>query len=99
MSLVAPFRKLLIGGLLSLSLIAAPAQAHQAHGSDIVVPLAALFAFGALYHHGHHRRQTHRHYYRSYKKHQYGHGQGYGQGYSYKPRSHSNGGYHHKPRH
>lgn len=95
MSRVVRFRNLLIGGLLSLSLVA-PAQADHGHGSDLVVPLAALFAFGALYHHGHQRHQTHRQYYRSYKKHHYNRGHGHGHGHSNKRYSYSQGGYHRK---
>ncbi len=96
MSRFIKFRNLFIGGLLSTALVVSPAQAHHDHGADIVVPLAALFAFGALYHHGHHRHRSHRHYYRSYKRHGYGHGHGHshGHGHAYKRRSYSHGGYH-----
>ena len=90
MSRSSRFRGLLLGSVLAVATAMSPAQAHHNHGADIVVPLAALIAFGAIYHHGHHRHSTHRHYYRSYKRH------GHRHGHSHKPkrRSHSHGGYH-----
>ncbi len=91
MSFSVSFRPLVLGAVLSLAMAVSPAQAHHNHRADIVVPLAALIAIGALYNHGHHRHSTHRHYYHSYKK-RHRHHHGYG--HSHKRRSYSQGGYH-----
>ncbi len=91
------FRSLFIGGALVLALAVTPAQAHHAHGTDIVVPLATLLAFGARYHHGHHNHYRHHHYYRSYKRHHrhhHGYHRGHGHHKKHKRHSHSHGGYH-----
>jgi len=84
-----------------LALAAASTPANADHGHDIVVPLVAGFALGALAYHGHNRYQQ-RHSYR-YRRHSYGqyrpgqHGQGHS-GYKTQ-RSYSQGGYHQRPRH
>ena len=72
--------------LLALAFASVPAKAH--HDADIVAPLAAFIAFGALLHHGHH----HRH-------HRHGH-HGYGHRPHHRPyrrHSHSHGGYYNPP--
>jgi hypothetical protein len=72
--------------LVVFALASAPAGAHGGH--NIVAPLAAFIAFGALMHH------NHDHHY-GYKRRHHGHGHGHGH---HRRHSYSHGGYH-KPRH
>lgn len=89
-------------GLFAMALAVLPAKASHDH--DVVLPMVAGFALGAIAFRGHHR---HHHYYR-YERHGYrkhGHSRyryskrGHGH-YAHQPRhSSSHGGYHRQPRH
>ena len=59
------------------------APARASHDHDIIGPVAAFIALGALLHHGHHRRHEHRGYHghyqqhhRHHRRHSYSHGHG-----------------------
>lgn len=91
MSRQVTVRNLFIGIFLSASLAVSPARADHGTAADIVVPLAAMLAFGALYQNHSHRYSTHRQYYRSYKRPPYGYA--YGHNHNHKRRTYSHGGY------
>jgi hypothetical protein len=74
-------------GVLTLCLAVTPARAH--HAPDIVVPVVAAFALGALWNHGH------RNYSHGYRYERHGYHQGHkSRGVSHK-RNYSHGSYSH----
>ena len=101
------FSVLAATSLLTLMLMSAPASAHHDH--DIVVPLIAGFALGALvnyghssqhYYHYHYQRQGH---YHQPSRHGSGHRSGHGKSHGYRKHYHkrhsSHGHYGQKRRH
>jgi hypothetical protein len=92
-------------GLVMLALVSTSARAnhdHANHNHDVVTPLVAGFALGALLNYGH----SSHHYYRyQYQRHGHsGHGSGHGYSGGHRTNSHyqksySKGQYGHKQRH
>jgi hypothetical protein len=95
-------------GLVMLALVSTSARAN--HDQDVVTPLVAGFALGALLNYGHSSHHFYRYQYQRHghsrhgSGHRSGHGSGHGYGSHYTnshyKKSHSShGNYGHKPRH
>jgi hypothetical protein len=83
------FRVLVVGGVLALAMVSAPANAD--HDYSIVVPAVAFIALSSIYYYNHHRHHYHQHYQRRHYGYQPRHSSSYG-GYRNPKRNHNGHG-------